>query len=532
MVCGLAWDDAGVRTADAGFRRRLTGLLFGPPPFDRQVHVHALSAAADAFVAVSLAGSLFFSVSVDAARPRIVLYLLLTMAPFALVAPFIGPMIDRIRGGNRLVLVVACVARAGLCLLMVRDLRTLFFYPEAFAVLVLGKTYSVAKSALVPRLVTGHEDLVAANSRLSRIGTLGGSLGGATAVGLSVLGGAQAALWGAALVYLGGAVVALRLPRPPTPGVGVPRGLQYEELHTPEVVLDAGAMAALRASVGFLAFLLAFGLKSAGEPVWMFGMVIAAGGLGGFAGTFIAPVLRRRFAEERLLSLALVAPAVLALYAGASFDRATVTATALVLGVSANVGSQAFSSLLQRHAPEADRGRAFAAFEARFQLAWVGGALVPVLVYPPTWLGLVVLGVALVGASVVHEVGTRARHRVEARRPTSEAIQRAVTIGYAALADAERFRAEGDLGRSVLTALSAVRAASEAGATAPTAPARLELELVWRGVLAGHPVTEDQVSRALASARAALDVVAEPVVPQAAGSSTGISSGSPATRHD
>ena len=44
-------------------------------------------------MAVSLAGSLFFNLSIDAARPRIILYLAITMAPFAVVAPLIGPFV-------------------------------------------------------------------------------------------------------------------------------------------------------------------------------------------------------------------------------------------------------------------------------------------------------------------------------------------------------------------------------------------------------------------------------------------------------
>ena len=41
--------------------------------------------------AVSLAGSLFFSLSPDASRQQVLLYLLINMAPFALLAPLAGP---------------------------------------------------------------------------------------------------------------------------------------------------------------------------------------------------------------------------------------------------------------------------------------------------------------------------------------------------------------------------------------------------------------------------------------------------------
>ena len=69
----------------------------------RLVHVQFLTAAGDATVAVSLAGTLFFTLPTDQARPQVAQFLLLTMAPFAIVAPFIGPFLDRsgTAGGGR-----------------------------------------------------------------------------------------------------------------------------------------------------------------------------------------------------------------------------------------------------------------------------------------------------------------------------------------------------------------------------------------------------------------------------------------------
>ena len=50
----------------------------------------------------------------------------------------------------------------------------------------------------------------------------------------------------------------------------------------------------------------------------------------------------------------------------------------LVIALASQCGRIAFDSLLQRDGPEHLRGRAFARFETRFQLAWVVGALIPV----------------------------------------------------------------------------------------------------------------------------------------------------------
>ena len=47
------------------------------------IELTAIGGAGDAFVAVALAGTIFFSTSVTEARGRVVLFLLVTMAPFA-----------------------------------------------------------------------------------------------------------------------------------------------------------------------------------------------------------------------------------------------------------------------------------------------------------------------------------------------------------------------------------------------------------------------------------------------------------------
>src|SRR3954465_15003874 len=87
--------------------------LFGSGPFGRLAVLHSVTNAADALFTVSLAGSLFFAVSADPARPRIPLSLLLALAPFAVLGAFIAPVIDRGSGGYRLVILATSLLRAG-----------------------------------------------------------------------------------------------------------------------------------------------------------------------------------------------------------------------------------------------------------------------------------------------------------------------------------------------------------------------------------------------------------------------------------
>src|SRR5687767_6497481 len=137
------------------------------PTFARLTRTHALAMAGDTAITLALAGSLFFSISPNAARGRVALSLVLTMAPFAVVAPFLGPAIDRSRRGRRLMVVGSCGLRAVACVAMAQVLDGLLLFPAAFSVLVLSKAYSVAKSSLVPAAVRGDDELVEANAKLA-----------------------------------------------------------------------------------------------------------------------------------------------------------------------------------------------------------------------------------------------------------------------------------------------------------------------------------------------------------------------------
>ncbi len=420
--------EALAQTGRRAWSRRLPGgsrpAFFGGGAFSRQLQTHALSATGDACFAVSLAGSLFFSVPLTEARPKIMLYLLLTVVPFAVVAPLIGPAIDRYRGGHRVVLASVCTGRGVICVAMAGHLNTVLVYPEALGVLALSKVYAVAKTALVPGLVANTDALVDANSRLSRVSALAGVAGAVVGAGVTRALGAPAVLVIAAALFGAAAATVTRVPRP-HPGVSVSRALEYEEVHAPAPMLAAGAMAVLRAGIGFLTFLLAFALREAGEPPWFFGLALAAGAVGAFAGTYVASWLRRSLHEEQMLALALVIPALFILAAGVQVGRPSVVGAALSLGLGASIGRQAFDSLIQHKAPDATRGRLLARFETGFQLAWAAGALIPVALRPPTWAGLLALASILITGSVAYIIGARTSLRFEAEAtPTRQWVHR------------------------------------------------------------------------------------------------------------
>jgi len=164
--------------------------------------VHLLSVGGDALVAIALAGSLFFSVDPSGARWRIFVYLVFTMAPFAVVGPLIGPMMDRARGGRRIMLLVSTFGRFMVAIPMVGAVAadSLWVFPEAFVMLVLSKSFQVAKAAIVPTVIDTEQALVEANSKLQLLSGLGG-----LAMGLP----------GLALLLVGAPAVMVSLPSSP-----------------------------------------------------------------------------------------------------------------------------------------------------------------------------------------------------------------------------------------------------------------------------------------------------------------------------
>jgi hypothetical protein len=336
------------------------------------------------------------------------------MAPFAVVAPLVGPALDRAAGGRRWMVVGASAGRSLVCLFMVREVDSLLLFPLAFLLLVLAKSHQVAKSALVPTTVRSHEGLVEANSKLSLLSGVMGFLAAMPGGLLLQVGGSEWVLGLAAVVFAAAAAVAWQLPRvqvAPEPESDAGRA----ELRSGGVLLAATAMGLLRGVVGFTTFLLAFALRTDGSPTWHFGVVLAASGAGGLAGAALAPVLRRTIVEERILTGLLVVVAAIAAVSAWLGGVVGATVLALVVALGAAGAKQAFDSIVQRDAPDANRGRSFARFETRFQLIWVAGAIVGIIPMP-MWVGFLLVAAIAAFAAVSYTVSSRAtRARAERR---------------------------------------------------------------------------------------------------------------------
>ena len=303
--------------------------------FPRLAVCHMLSVAGETLVVLSLAGSFFFKVDPSQGREKVILGLLFTMAPFALVGPLIGPLIDRVRGGHRAVIqgtmAMRVVVAVAMMIAVVNDSIALF--PEAFAMLVLAKTYQIAKAAVVPTTVAGDLELVEANSKLQLLSGLAAMVAGAVG-GVALQIGPEWVLGLTTVVFATASVAAFRL-HPSLRGdaeerlaVDEPRRGAADPLPH-DLAVAAFSMGSLRFVVGFLTFLMAFELRGGKEgvdiepegaaagaataiirriditgdprsPAWHFGLVVVGAGLGSLVGARLAPALRRRVPEERI----------------------------------------------------------------------------------------------------------------------------------------------------------------------------------------------------------------------------------------
>jgi hypothetical protein len=211
------------------FVHRLSGASgAGRTGLSSLIELTAAGSAGDAFVAVALAGTVFFNTSLHQARSQVVLYLILTMTPFALLAPFIGPMLDRVRQGRRYIMMGTLLARGLLCWAMSGavhgDPVTLF--PAAFGVLVLQKAYAITRSSVTPRLLPAEITLVTANARNGLGAVLASTAAAPVAAGISIAFGAPWTLRIGTLVYLAATVLGARVPDQvdDTPGAPEPVG--------------------------------------------------------------------------------------------------------------------------------------------------------------------------------------------------------------------------------------------------------------------------------------------------------------------
>jgi MFS family permease len=401
-----------------------------------------MSYGADAMVTVALAGTVFFSAPSEAQRGNVLLYLLMTMAPFAVVAPVIGPALDRFQHGRRLVMAATAVGRAVLAVIMALNFTDLFIlFPAALGSLVLSKAYSVIRSTAAPRLVPSNLTLVEANARLSIFGLAAALVGGGiVGVAIKLTGSYPFGLFITAASFLVTAYYAVRLPkivdalpraagRPPNntrPAVrSEPSSLRQRLLEwarrgfSPPVVVALQGESTLRWLSGFLTLFLAFYVESVShgwQAVVSLGGIGVASGVGTFAGTGLGTRLKMK--RPDLIILMCTTLSALGCVLAALFFSLPIAIGAMFVSALANsLAKLSLDAIIQRDVDESLRSSAFARSETFLQLAWVFGATVALLL-PAKNGGLGFVIAACVTVAVAIFLGLRERAVRTHRRST------------------------------------------------------------------------------------------------------------------
>lgn len=397
--------------------------------------------AVDAAMAVALANTLFFAAATGESKGRVALYLLITIAPFAVIAPLIGPALDRLQHGRRVALAASFGLRTALALVLIMNYDgasgsypSMVLYPCALAMMVFSKSFSVLRSAVTPRVMPPTIDLVRVNSRLTMFGLLGGTIaGGAIAGGVEFvcthLFKLPGALFVVVAVTLAGASLSMRIPRWVEVTAGeVPATLSYRQDSEPlrrswpeefkkvpkatatlrqplgrNIITSLWGNCTIKVMVGFLFLYPAFVAKAHDASGWaqiaILGVIGAAAGVGNFVGNFTSA--RMKLGRPAVLvvrcTLAVSAVALAASVAGNLMLAAI--ATLVTSGASA-IAKASLDASLQNDLPEESRASGFGRSESTLQLAWVLGGAVGVLVYTDLWVGftavtaLLILGLA------------------------------------------------------------------------------------------------------------------------------------------
>jgi hypothetical protein len=153
-----------------------------------------------------------------------------------------------------------------------------------------------------------------------------------------------------------------------------------------------------------------------------------------------------------MMALALVVPSLVTALAVLEVSRPMALAAAVSIGLAASLSRQALDSVLQRQAPDALRGRTFARYETRFQLAWVAGALAATAVRLPPEASMAVLAALFLPGSVVYVKASRDALRYRDAVPDDDPA----TAAAHRLALAARWRHAGEHRLAVVEAAGAV----------------------------------------------------------------------------
>ena len=403
----------------------------GESGLGRLIELHGVNTAGDAMVAVALANTLFFSVPTGEARGRVALYLLITMAPFAVMAPVIGPLLDRFRHGRRYAIATTMLVRcfADLGARRRGGRRRALALPRG--VRLPGRVQGVRRHPV------GHGAPAAAGGRhpgRRQLPHLAGRhrlrhRSAPALAGLLSLVGPAWSLRAAFLVFGAGMVLALRLPAKVDSTVGetpttlslddtgpIPRRYQRRLRGRHRAAGQRCAARLLRVPAPCSSRSCCARTRSAS---WTTRSRSVSSPVPPRSATPIGTTIGSRLRTRAPLTVIVVVLAIVtaAALAGALFyGVVTVLAVGFAAGLAQSLGKLSLDAIIQRDVPEAVRTSAFARSETLLQLSWVVGGAIGIVLPLDGQLGLGIAAAGLLGMLVWTARSIALRRREKGQR--------------------------------------------------------------------------------------------------------------------
>ncbi len=386
-------------------------LLLRLRDFRRLFTVRMVSQAGDGMFQVGLASLFFFSPQSQGTAASIAVAFTVLLAPFTIVGPWAGVLLDRWQ--RRQVLVVVNLLRVALTLVVAGTVLvwgiTPAVYVLALLLLSLNRFLLAALSASLPQVVDGPQ-LLTANALVPTLGAASAGIGGLVGLLLSLAvpegtGRDAASLGTAAVFFLGASGVAARFPRTRLGPVDVQargaatlrsdlahlgRGLAHGARYllrrqTPAQALGVMAVHRFLYGMTFVAsILISRNLLSDGSDTGLgvFATVLAATAVGFGAAIVLTPVVAARLGTRGWIVVCLVLASASQLVLAVTLTYVSMLVCAVTLGLAAQGAKIAVDTIVQRDTLDLFRGRAFAFYDVLYNCAFIGAAAVAAVTLP------------------------------------------------------------------------------------------------------------------------------------------------------
>ena len=418
------------------------------PGFRKLFAVRLVSQTADGMFQVGLATLLFFSPEAMNTAAGVAAGFAVMLAPFTLVGPFAGVLLDR--WSRRQILFLGNLIRALLTFAMaaayVWHNGFALVYVLGLAALSINRFLLAGLSAGLPKLIGDdyHSPaetndisnlLLTANSLVPTLGAGAAFLGGAVGLGLaatSTVFGSAIVIFGSACTMMIASLITTRLTRwqlgpEKIPEESLRQGLlrvtkdfagaaKYLTARlTPGQGLAVTAIHRFLYGLVFIAAILMSRNILAANPypylepsnyvdVAGTGMVAGLGsfaiimgliGAGGAISVVITPLLSRQLGPQRWVAVMFLVAAAAMLILSLAPIQLVVFSAALILGIGSQGSKIAIDTIVQTDTADQYRGRAFAFYDVIFNAAFVAAAVFAAVIIPDSgWSRPLFLGIA------------------------------------------------------------------------------------------------------------------------------------------